>query len=188
MISLDSVVVVDAVLLPTVVVGTGTVMVVVVVGLETREVTVPLVLLGLMVVVDRMVTSGTPSNVMATSAHPRNCSCGPHPTFPVPFGQVPQLFPAIYRHCRTHWVQVKPSGSLYVERKMTLLPGPGWYLCNHSTKEKKKRSLKFCAKSRFVITNRKLLGNNTLDSSQLSKEKVNERFNNDAGKKKRCKK
>lgn len=33
-------------------------------------------------------------------------------TIPVPFPQSPQLFPATYLHWKTHWAQVRSSGSL----------------------------------------------------------------------------
>lgn len=37
--------------------------------------------------------SGVPLPAIEMSAHARNSSCGPQPTAPVPFGQLPQLLP-----------------------------------------------------------------------------------------------
>lgn len=48
-----------------------------------------------MVVAGSSVVSGSvPFPAIVMSAHARNSSCGPQPTAPVPFGQLPQLFPA----------------------------------------------------------------------------------------------
>lgn len=52
------------------------------------------VISGVRVVSGSVVVSITIPFPIVISAQPRNSSCGPHPTCSVPFGQVPQLFPA----------------------------------------------------------------------------------------------
>ena len=47
-----------------------------------------------------------PRPAMETSAHPMKFSWGPQPSFPVPSGQVPQLFPALYRHWKQNITRI----------------------------------------------------------------------------------
>lgn len=58
------------------------------------------------------------------SAHALNSSCGPQPTAPVPFSHTPQLLPATYFHCNTHWLHVSRSGNAYLI-SYTLFSVPG---------------------------------------------------------------
>ena len=63
------------------------------------------------------------SSVILMSAHALTSSWGPQPTLPCPSLQVPQLLPATYLHWRTHWLQVRPAGSL-TRADWDPVPGP----------------------------------------------------------------
>ena len=53
---------------------------------------------------------------MLMSEQALNSSWGPQPTWPLPSGHSPQLLPATYLHCSTHWAQLSPAGSRSLSR------------------------------------------------------------------------
>ncbi len=60
---------------------------------------------------------------MATSAHPLNVSCGPHPTAPVPLAHVPQLLPVTYVHCNLSILKGAKKVVTFDHLKDTLFAG-----------------------------------------------------------------